>query len=936
MNYLVHKDFAESLSKLSNKGFNFASSYQKGLKPYLLACEGKTFDEAFYGLKITNNGERRINHAVKFDLGRACRMVIIKNKDMCHFLYAGIHQDVEKWLDKHRGLKTVIEADNAVISTIHVSKVGEKQQTPLVDQNMKKFNLCEQLNSTDQDFLFREDISPSTLGAIYSLDSMDTNDHIWSVLLEINDSKKSTAIFDILILLRQPKANSIRIQKIISDMKNKLIPFEDASPDEIEIIEGSSEVSVITLKKFDPKITRNTLESKNFRNWMLYMHPDQEKYVDKNYNGPALLKGVSGSGKTAIVVNRAIRLARDYPDKKIMVFTLNKALGKLIDDLVETAASELTNLSVMSLWPFCTQQLSVFDPKHPIHYGEETKNTNKHSHSDHIDEIWHEYYHQELRFYLADVLLPVHQSLLQNHIHPKEYLREEFDFIRSALPADERNKYLEIKREGRSFALQENFREIVLKGLSGWEKKMETIGTIDYLGLTSKLYEFYDQIEPLYDSILIDEMQDLGTLELKIIRKLVKEGENDLFLAGDNAQRVLTKQHDFSAANINIRGRSYEIYQNYRNTKEILDAANNVLEENLTGTTSWVEDINILQPEFAETSDFLPFIYDAKSISNELTYAVQYLQNQIIGSEDDQTACIAIVGYDLSELKLLANDLKVQLLDGTIKLENKKIFLSDLEQTKGFEFDHMVIVNCTSEALPNPNLPEEEAFRDLSRFYVAMTRARKNLVISYHNKISKFLVNSVDNYFITESWSNQIELSDNLKIAVVNEILRPERFQHCNQIGRDRYSNKSNYGALTGKELLFTIKAIGMSKERQDKLLKYVTGTRLKSKNARDSSWRNLNDLFREPQININATLAGGFDDVKKEVEYFRDLFEIDASNQSIITQEEVKIENESISSVTTKASNRWNVILHNTGICMHCGEPAIPGDYVCYACNPG
>ena len=127
-----------------------------------------------------------------------------------------------------------------------------------------------------------------------------------------------------------------------------------------------------------------------------------------------------------------------------------------------------------------------------------------------------------------------------------------------------------------------------------------------------------------------------------------------------------------------------------------------------------------------------------------------------------------------------------------------------------------------------------------------------------------------------------------------------------------------------------------MSKERQDKLLKYVTGTRLKSQNARDSSWRNLNDLFREPQININATLAGGFDDVKKEVEYFRDLFEIDASIQSIITQGEVKIENESISSVTTKASNTWNVILHNTGICMHCGEPAIPGDYVCYACNPG
>ena len=938
MKYLVHKDFTESLNKLNSKGFNFNGAYQKALNPYLLACEHKTFDEVFKGLKVTNNGEKRINHATKFDLGRACRLVIIKNKNMCHFLYAGIHADVEKWLNKHRGYKTVISKDNGVLSDLHRTEPGNNEQIPLVPQNIKNNNLCEFLSSNDQNFLFR-DLEPAVLGGLYALTSMNTNDEIWNVLLVLTDGEIAAALFDILLLLRQPNANSIKIQKIISDMKHEVIHIEEAQPDEIEIVEGSSEVSLITLNQFDSDITRKTLESKNFRNWMLYMHPNQEKFVEKDFNGPALLKGVSGSGKTAIVVNRAIRLARINPNKKIIVFTLNKALAKLIEDLVDTVANDLVNLSVMSLWPFCTKQLAIFDPEHLRHYGEETWLPRQHMESDHIDEIWQEYYHQEQRFYEADVMFPVHQSLLQNNIHPKEYLREEFDFIRSALPLSERSKYLEIKREGRSFALQENYRELVLKGLSGWENKMKAVGTIDYLGLTSKLFQFIDQIEPLYDSILVDEMQDLGTLELKIIRKLVKEGQNDIFLAGDTAQRVLTKQHDFTAANINIRGRSYEIYQNYRNTKEILNAANNILEENLTGTSNFlIQDINILQPEFAETSDFLPFIYKADSISDELTYAVQYLQSQIIGSEDDQTACIAIVGYDLSELKYLAEELKIQLLDGAIELQNKKIFLSDLEQTKGFEFDHMVIINCSNGALPNPNLPDEEAFRDLSRFYVAMTRARKNLVISYHGQISKFLEKSIDDYFLTDSWNNQIELTDNILISVLNDTLRPERFQHGYQLGRHRYSDNNNYGTLGGKQLLLTRKSIGMSKERQNKLLKFITGTRLKSQNTRDSQWKNLNDLFAESQIVINTVLAGGFEDVSKEVNYFKNLFEIDALKKIETKSEELKkqLKKEVSNRSASETQNTWNVILNNTGICMHCGDPAIPGDYVCYACNPG
>ncbi len=950
MKFLYYKDFLGSLNRLSGKGFNYSSPYNRALNPYLLAGQNCDFDEAFAGLKVTDHGEKRIEHAVKFDLGRACRLVIIKNNNMCNFLFAGIHSDVDKWLDRHRGLKTVIGKDSGVIGVLQRTKSGNDDQIPHVSQNPAEFNLCEKLEVNDQNFLFRDINKPSILGAIYNLNSMDTDDTIWKCLEEIEDEQKAHDLWGILIRLRDPIKNSTSIKKIIGDMRGEYIGFEEASKDQIDISEGGSEVTVIDLGNSDNDTTRRILQSKNFRDWMLTMHPKQKVYAEKDFNGPVQLRGVSGSGKTAVVINRAIRLALKYPDEKVLIITLNKALAKMIEDLVNSASDELKNLTVTSLWHFCKDQLAIFDPKHSRHYEEETWLSKKNHGGEHIDDIWEEYYYQENNNYDSDVMLPVHQSLLQNNIYSADYIREEFDFIRSALPYEKRlNEYIKLPREGRSFALQENFRKMILDGLSGWENKMKAVGTIDYLGLTSRVHQFIDQIQPTYRSILIDEMQDFGTLELEIIRKLVKEDENDIFLAGDTVQRVLTKKHDHNAAGINIHKRTFELYQNYRNTKEILVAANNILEENLTSIEYEKTDLEILSPKYAESSSYLPHIKEADSLSEELTYALQYLQQSLTDNENEddevQIACIAIAGYHLSELKDLGKELRIQLLDATIQLENKKIFLSDLEQTKGFEFDHMIIVNCCHNILPNPSLPPEEAFRDLSRFYVAMTRARKNLIISYNRKLSSFVEKSLE-HFIDDpvKWGDWFELKDKPRIKGFNDAGRSERFL---QPKLKRYSENEDYGSLTGKQLLLTRRAVGMSKARQNKLLKYITGARKKSQTSRDNTWKNLNELFVDQQVMINAVLAEGIavENVVKEVDYFRELFEIHRHFKQIKkekfwaeeTNEELEAEPHHKNGTTvTDTRNNWEVILDNTGICMHCGHPSIPGDYVCLQCNPG
>ena len=156
-------------------------------------------------------------------------------------------------------------------------------------------------------------------------------------------------------------------------------------------------------------------------------------------------------------------------------------------------------------------------------------------------------------------------------------------------------------------------------------------------------------------------------------------------------------------------------------------------------------------------------------------------------------------------------------------------------------------------------------------------------------------------------------------------------------------AKEKDYGSLTGKELLLTRKAIGMNKERQDKLLKYITGKRKRAQAARNETWRNLNELFNDEQVKINIALADGLKEkeIKKEVGYFAKLFEIKTNFKKEVIIEETVEESEAEphhkESTPFKATeNNWDVLLDNTGKCMHCGYPAIPGDYVCYQCNPG
>lgn len=76
-----------------------------------------------------------------------------------------------------------------------------------------------------------------------------------------------------------------------------------------------------------------------------------ENAISINY-GNTLFKGGSGSGKTSIMISRAIKLARVYPHHKFLIFTYTKQLRNEIREHLDILYKDNTNLEVHTFSSF--------------------------------------------------------------------------------------------------------------------------------------------------------------------------------------------------------------------------------------------------------------------------------------------------------------------------------------------------------------------------------------------------------------------------------------------------------------------------------------------------------------------------------------------------------------------------------------------------------
>jgi hypothetical protein len=87
--------------------------------------------------------------------------------------------------------------------------------------------------------------------------------------------------------------------------------------------------------------------------WIVFLHPSQADWVSRSFNGPTRVQGSAGTGKTVVALHRAVHLARNNPEARVLLTTFSDPLAALLQDklhrLVQGEPHLLERLDVLAM-----------------------------------------------------------------------------------------------------------------------------------------------------------------------------------------------------------------------------------------------------------------------------------------------------------------------------------------------------------------------------------------------------------------------------------------------------------------------------------------------------------------------------------------------------------------------------------------------------------
>ncbi len=476
----------------------------------------------------------------------------------------------------------------------------------------------------------------------------------------------------------------------------------------------------------------------DMQDWMLFLAPDQRQIVNRQFAGPARIRGVAGSGKTVIAIHRARRLGKQIGgDKTVLFLTFGNRLPNIIRHLLlqlaGAGAPEMTAIECCTIHQWCGRFLSRLGCPATVGKPEDI---------------------QAVLQQTIAVGRQAHPRLSALWGRGPKFFADEIKYAIKGRAIDTVDEYLALERSGRGTALGEAERRAVWVVYQAYQLQLQQLRVCDWEDVilhALKLAQAGALTRP-YRAAVVDEIQDLGEATLRLVRAIVLPGENDLFLVGDGLQRLYPGGYTLGRVGIDIAGRGTLLRRNYRNTHEILNAAfammsgvrYNDLEDLVTETT---------QPEYSLRHGPVPALRGFGTPEEEIAWVLDKMAELKTreGYRDDAFAILyrmrkpylgiitQMVGTRCA-LAELTNDANTYFGAG--------VKHSTFDSAKGLEFKVVLVVGVTDGhfvpyddwSLQEGAELEEHLMRERSRLFVAMTRARDQLYLSYsRGSASRFL-----------------------------------------------------------------------------------------------------------------------------------------------------------------------------------------------------
>ena len=458
--------------------------------------------------------------------------------------------------------------------------------------------------------------------------------------------------------------------------------------------------------------------------WTTFLHPEQRQWVERDYNGPAKIAGSAGTGKTVVALHRAVFLARQNPDARVLLATFSDPLANSLKNCLRRLISNepllAERLEVASLNAVGSRLYkSFFGP--PKLAG------------------------------LVQISVALHESAEQvpGQKFSRTFLLKEWEQTVDAWQLRAWEEYRDAPRLGRKTRLPEPQRRSAWSIFEGVQSALAAQGLLTTAGMFTKVATaLRESGKHPFDFAVVDEAQDLTVAHLRFLAALGAGRPDALFFAGDLGQRIFQQAFSWKALGIDVRGRSRTLRVNYRTSHQIRTQADRLLNKQLADPDGLIEDRGNTVSVFNGAS---PVIRVLTTVDEEEATVAGWLSER---AKDGLAAHeIAVFVRSDQELKRACAAVKkaglpFTILDEKVLTASGHVSVSTMHLAKGLEFRAVAVMACDDEIIPLQERVEavgdeadlQEVY-DTERhlLYVACTRARDQLLVTGVDPASEFL-----------------------------------------------------------------------------------------------------------------------------------------------------------------------------------------------------
>ncbi|TWB23459.1 AAA domain-containing protein [Nitrospirillum amazonense] len=683
MNFLIAETFTTSFNRLSGLD-------QKAVKASVFDLQ---MDPAGNGLQLHRIDRSKDPNFWSARVNRDIRLIVHKTGDSLLVAYVGHHDDAYAWAERRRieahprtGVVQIVEVRERVEEMAPPPAFDVVVPGPMPTKGADAPSPPALFSALSEDALLSIGVPPDWLADVRAA----TEERFFALSTHL-PAEAAEALLEYAATGRlTPPAPAMGV------------PTAFTHPD--------------ALRRIRPIANQEELEQAltfPWEKWGVFLHPSQRALVDRPFTGPARVAGSAGTGKTIVAIHRAVRLAREHPNARVLLTSFSEPLAAALAKKVLVLAPE-TGGVVPRITTGSFQRIAeqLFQLEHGVRPRIATE------------------------VVLRDRLRAAADSTGLKGFSER-FLLSEWTHVIDAWGLTSLDAYSAVPRMGRKSRLGPNQRARLWPVFQAMRDALAAERYTTWASVFSGLAEaLAGRPTKPFDHVIIDEAQDLAPAELRFFAALAPAAQDGLFLSGDVGQRIF--QHPFSWAGlgVEVRGRSHTLKVCYRTSQQIRRAADKLLPTVLRDADGLEDErrgiISVFDGPAPEVRSFDTAAAEAEAVRKTVeTWLKEGIAPREIGMfartphlvTRARTAITGIPG-------------------------DAEITTAPMSLAKGLEFRAVVVMACDEGALPLDervaDAADEAELDDIYEterrlLYVACTRAREHLLLTGVMPTSEYL-----------------------------------------------------------------------------------------------------------------------------------------------------------------------------------------------------